>query len=83
MSERTATVAEAKAHLSELIAAVEAGDEVVITRRGKPVAELVATARPTQRRIDLAWLRELTADMPYQEEDSGSLVRRMRDTERY
>ena len=31
---------EAKTHLSELIAVVEAGEVVRITRRGKPVAEL-------------------------------------------
>lgn len=31
---------EAKTHLSELIAAVEAGEIIRITRRGKPVAEL-------------------------------------------
>jgi prevent-host-death family protein len=32
---------EAKTHLSELLVAVEAGEEVLITRRGKPVARLV------------------------------------------
>jgi prevent-host-death family protein len=32
---------EAKTHLSELLAAVEAGETVTITRRGKPVAQLV------------------------------------------
>ena len=31
---------EAKTHLSELLAAVEAGETVTITRRGKPVAQL-------------------------------------------
>ena len=31
---------EAKTHLSELLAAVEAGETIRITRRGKPVAEL-------------------------------------------
>lgn len=39
---KTATVADAKAHLSALLADVEAGrGGVVITRRGKPVARLV------------------------------------------
>ncbi len=32
---------EAKTHLSELVARVEAGDEIVITRHNKPVAKLV------------------------------------------
>jgi prevent-host-death family protein len=35
------TVAEAKSQLSSLLDAVEAGQAVVITRRGKPIAELV------------------------------------------
>jgi prevent-host-death family protein len=38
---KTATVANAKSHLSALIADVEAGQGVVITRRGKSVARLV------------------------------------------
>lgn len=32
---------EAKTHLSELLAAAEAGESVTITRRGQPVARLV------------------------------------------
>ncbi len=43
---KTATVAQAKAQLSALIAEVGVGDEVVITRRGKPVARLVAETQP-------------------------------------
>lgn len=39
---KTATVADAKAHLSALIAEIEAGEDVVITRRGRAVARLVA-----------------------------------------
>ena len=35
------TVAEAKTQLSSLLDAVQAGQAVVITRRGKPIAELV------------------------------------------
>jgi len=35
-------VYEAKTRLSELLAEVEAGEQVVITRRGVPVAKLVA-----------------------------------------
>ncbi len=37
----TLSVAEAKARFSAVLAAVEAGQEVVITRRGKAVARLV------------------------------------------
>lgn len=81
MSERTVSVAEAKAHLSQLIAAVEAGDEVVITRRGEPVATLSPLPRP-KRKVDLAWLREMTAGMPMGE-DSMTVIRQMRDDYRY
>ena len=36
----TVNVHEAKTHLSRLLAQVEAGEEVVIARNGKPVARL-------------------------------------------
>lgn len=38
---KTATVAHAKSHLSNLLATVEGGSEIVITRRGKPIARVV------------------------------------------
>ncbi|MDP2310856.1 MAG: type II toxin-antitoxin system prevent-host-death family antitoxin [Pseudomonadota bacterium] len=44
------SVYDAKTHLSRLLDAVEAGEEVVITRNGKPVARLVPTAPPAPRR---------------------------------
>ena len=42
---REATVHEAKTHLSRLLAEVEAGGSVIITRRGKPVAKLESIPR--------------------------------------
>ena len=42
------SIAEAKNRLTQLIRAVEEGESVVITRRGKPVAQL--TAPPAKRR---------------------------------
>lgn len=38
----TVNVHEAKTHLSRLLVRVEAGEEIVIARSGKPVARLVA-----------------------------------------
>ena len=82
MSERTVNVAEAKAHLSELIAAAEAGEDVVITKRGKAVVRLIA--EPTSRIAgNLRWLTETTAAMAIQEENSATLIRRMRDDARH
>ena len=40
------SVAQAKNHLSELIVRVEAGEEISVTRHGKPVARLVAEPAP-------------------------------------
>jgi prevent-host-death family protein len=75
-------LADAKAHLSELVDQVEAGDSIDITRRGKPVARLVAPARP-RKPIDAALLAALTAPLPRQRETSADLVRSMRDGDRY
>ncbi len=52
MSERTVTLADAKAHLSELTERAAAGEQVIITKRGKPVARISQPERPRQA-IDL------------------------------
>ncbi len=39
---RTINMHEAKTHLSKLVLAVEGGEEIVIARKGVPVARLVA-----------------------------------------
>lgn len=45
---------EAKTNLSALLDKVEAGEEVQITRHGKPIAKLVATInQPTKNAADL------------------------------
>lgn len=46
-------VSVAKARLSGLVAAVERGERVVITKRGKPVVELVRCAAAGRGGIDL------------------------------
>lgn len=53
---KTIALYEAKNRLSELIAEVEAGASFEITRRGKPVARLVALDPPSEpaRHRDLA-----------------------------
>ena len=42
---REYSIAEAKNHLPQLVREAEAGHEVRLTRRGKPVATLIGTAR--------------------------------------
>lgn len=75
-------LADAKAHLSELVERAASGDPVHITRRGKPVAQITAIETP-RKRIDLSVLRALTDAMPLQRESARDLVRRMRDEDRY
>ncbi len=41
---------EAKTHLSELLAAAEAGETIMITRRGKPVARLMPAEDSREKR---------------------------------
>lgn len=76
------SLAEAKAHLSELVDRVAAGDAVDITRRGKPVARLTGHAS-ARKRIDLGELQSLTAPQRMQTESAGDFVRAMRDGDRY
>lgn len=46
-------VQEAKTRLSELLARVERGEQVVIARAGRPVAELAAVQPPASREFGL------------------------------
>jgi prevent-host-death family protein len=56
-----ASVHEAKTNLSRLLAAVERGERVIITRNGIPAAELIP-ARPGK--VRLGSLRSLVAPPP-------------------
>ncbi len=49
----THNVAEAKMHLSRLLDAALAGEEVILARAGKPVARLVPIAPPGRRSLGL------------------------------
>jgi prevent-host-death family protein len=75
------SIAEAKAHLSELIEQVSNGNEVTITKRGKPVAQLTPIV-PNRKPIDFEALRRLTDSMPMQEQSAGDFMREMRDNYR-
>jgi prevent-host-death family protein len=75
-------LADAKAHLSELVDRVEAGDIIDIARRGKPVAWLAAVSK-ARKPIDISLLRSITADVPAQAQSAADLVRAMRDGGRY
>lgn len=78
----TVNLAHAKAHLSELLDKVEAGEEVVITRHGEPVAH-IRPAVPPKKPLPLEKLAAFRARMPPWGESSAKLLREMRDDERY
>lgn len=55
---RSIPVVEAKAHFSALLAAVEGGEQIAITRHGRPVARLLPPSAQTAADV----LRELWAE---------------------
>lgn len=79
---RSVTLADAKRRLGELVERAAAGDSVLITRRGKPVAQITAVETP-RKRIALSALRAMTDAMPPQPESARDFLRRTRDGERY
>ncbi len=81
----TVTLVEAKARLSELLDKVAAGEEVLITRDGRPAARIAPVSQvstpvspPKQPVPDLS---EFRAKMPRLGKPSHVLIREMRDEE--
>jgi prevent-host-death family protein len=76
------SVAEAKAQLSAIIDIVERGETVTITKRGKPVVNIVpANALPIKPKMDLAELRRFRESMPMMKTSSVDIIRAMRNGE--
>src|SRR3546814_19307108 len=75
-------LADAKAHLSELVDRAAAGDTIDILRRGKPVARLEAAKRP-RKAIDAARLRRLPDSLPAQREGPDPFTRATPAGDRY
>jgi prevent-host-death family protein len=77
----THSVAEAKNKLPELIDRALKGEGIVITRHGRPVAELRPIPEP-ERRItdeDIDWLDKHRVGSKPSPIDAGTLVSMMRD----
>jgi len=72
-------VREARERISRLLVEVARGEEVVISRHGKPVARLA----PVERASRFSNRSDFRADLPSGKADSADLVRRIRDEERY
>lgn len=72
----TVSVAEAKAHLSEILNQVIAGEEVIVTRRGQPIARIEAFDKPLK---SIPNLGEFRASFPKMDISSTELLRHLRD----
>jgi antitoxin (DNA-binding transcriptional repressor) of toxin-antitoxin stability system len=83
------TIAEAQANLSALLARVEAGETVTITRDGQPIASLTVPAPEAPPAEDppipqwLLDLDEFRKTMPPARLPAGEMLRELRDNERY
>lgn len=79
---RRVSIAEAKAHLSEIIDQARAGEDIEITRRGELVATL-SGAPKKKKPIDVDAMKRLTDKMRRQSVSAGEFIRQMRDEDRY
>ena len=73
-------IGETEITLNQLLSQVEQGEEVTITRQGKPVARLLPIqkiSRPLSSRI------ELRESQPLQKESSLEILQRLRHEARY
>lgn len=72
------SVVQAKAHFSKILAKVESGYDVLITRRGAPVARL-SGVEPVKNPLRLDAIDGFRASLKPTQERSADLIRRMRD----
>ena len=77
---RVANVSETRENLADLLTAVEAGEEVIIMRRDRPVAKLVAVDKAMSPFLDRGQLR---SEVPPMRTTAAESVRDQRDEERY
>jgi prevent-host-death family protein len=75
------SVVKAKANFSRLLAEVEAGREVVITRRGTDVAK-ISSVTAAKTPLNLKSIAEFRAGLVSTKPAAAQLIRRLRD-ERY
>ena len=62
-------VYEAKTQLSKLLQQVEAGEEIIIARHGKPVARLVPVQRTAVHRLPGGWKGKVWMSPDFDEPD--------------
>jgi len=76
----TVNVQEARRHISELLDRVAGGEEIIISRRGTPIARLAPLTTPRTGFPDRG---EFRASLPRSTVPSSATVTLLRDDERY
>jgi prevent-host-death family protein len=78
---RSVSVAKAKEQLPGLLAAANAGETIVVTKHGRPIAEIVAPRSDDGRltAADMGWLRAERVTASDNALDSAALIRALRD----
>ena len=64
MSMLTYGISEARAHLSRILREMDQGEEVIITRRGRPCGRLTALDAGADDKPSLATLRGALSELP-------------------
>ncbi len=70
----TVSVAEAKAHLSELLDQVNAGEEVMVTRRGKLIARITGIGKKYK---PLSPLADFRGSLPRSKSNRTDILRKV------
>jgi len=79
---KTISIKDVRQHFSDAVEIAEAGEDVVITRYGKPVARLVRFETESSEFPELSEFRD-SIKLRSGKADSEKLLREMRDEERY
>lgn len=77
---RSVKMSETRENLAQLLDAVETGEEVLITRRDRPVARLVPVGKPMTPFLDRSRLR---SELPPMKTTAAQTIRDLRAEERY
>ncbi len=66
------SVADAKNRLPSLLSAAERGEHIIITRYGKPIAEIrpISTGPRRVTAASIEWIEQQLADLPAPSQDS-------------
>jgi len=72
------TVREARQNIGQLLDAVSAGEKVIITRRGKPIAKLVIIDSASEE-VRFPDRHEFRSILPPSKQHAADIIREMRD----